>query len=125
MIARGVRFSGLHPVVRTPSCEIEESAALKALTSSASLSGLHFCAFVGLVTADHATCRRSEQSMMSGEMVPTTAPLMQPLASADVAVAKIIKTAAHPMSVFILASSRELIRYGGNVGARAKRCLHL
>jgi hypothetical protein len=33
---------------------------------------------------------------------------MQPLASADVAVAKIRKTATHPMSVFILASSHEL-----------------
>jgi hypothetical protein len=34
---------------------------------------LHFCAFVGLVTADHATCRRSDQSMMSGEMARSTA----------------------------------------------------
>jgi hypothetical protein len=30
------------------------------------------------------------------------------LASADVAVAKIRKTAAHPMSIFILVSSHEL-----------------
>src|SRR5580704_17917282 len=46
---------------------------------------------------------------------------MQPLASADVAVAKIRKTAAHPMNVFILASSRELVRYGGERRPRAKR----
>jgi hypothetical protein len=49
------------------------SAPLKALISSASLAVLHFCAFVGLVTAEHATCRRSEQSMMSGEMARSTA----------------------------------------------------
>jgi hypothetical protein len=46
----------------------EESAALKALLSSASLIVLHFCTFVRLVTADHATCRRSKHSMVSGEM---------------------------------------------------------
>ena len=74
---------------------------------------LHFCAFVGFMTANRATCRRSDQSMMSGEMARSTAhhsTFMQPLASADVAVAKISKTAAHPMSVFILASSHELVR---------------
>jgi hypothetical protein len=38
------------------------SAALKALLSSASLIVLHFCTFVRFVTADHATCC-SKQSM--------------------------------------------------------------
>jgi hypothetical protein len=51
----------------------EESAALKALLSSASLIVLHFCTFVRLVTADHATCRRSKYSMVSGEMARSTA----------------------------------------------------
>ena len=39
----------------------DESAALKALISSASLTVLHFRAFVGLVTADHATCRQGRR----------------------------------------------------------------
>jgi hypothetical protein len=34
---------------------------------------LHFCAFVGFMTANRATCRRSDQSMMSGEMARSTA----------------------------------------------------
>jgi hypothetical protein len=46
------------------------SAALKALLSSASLIVLHFCTFV---TADHATCCCSKQSMMSGEMARSAA----------------------------------------------------
>ena len=36
-------------------------------------SALHFCAFVGFMTANRATCRRSDQSMMSGEMARSTA----------------------------------------------------
>jgi hypothetical protein len=34
---------------------------------------LHFCAFVGFMTANRATCRRSDQSMMSGEMARSAA----------------------------------------------------
>jgi hypothetical protein len=45
-----------------------DSAALKTLLSSVSLIVLHFCTFVRFVPADHATCRRSKQSMMSGDM---------------------------------------------------------
>jgi hypothetical protein len=36
-------------------------------------SALHFCAFVGFMTAKRATCRRSDQSMMSGEMARSAA----------------------------------------------------
>jgi hypothetical protein len=70
-------------------------------------SALHFCAFVGFMTAKRATCRRSDQSMMSGKMARSAA--HQSTFYAAFGFRRRCrcqdKSAAHPMSIFILVSS--------------------
>jgi hypothetical protein len=51
----------------------KRKAPLEALPALASLITLHFCTFVRLMTADHATCRGSKHSVMAGEMAGSAA----------------------------------------------------